>query len=47
MIKGLAKAESQYSKHGREGVVVKDYESQKFAKLWRTSVNPTREGLIE
>jgi len=46
-VKGLAKAGSRYSPYGREGVVIKDYEKQRFAKLWRTSVNPTKEGLIE
>ncbi len=46
-LKGLAMSESQYSVYGREGVVVKDYHAQRFAKLWRTSANPTKEGLME
>lgn len=46
-IKRLAMEESQYSDYGREGVVVKDYNSQRFAKLWRTSVNSSKKGLIE
>ena len=46
-IKELVMGESQYSDYGREGVVIKDYHHQNFAKLWRTSVNRTKEGLIE
>ena len=46
-IKELAMGESKYSSYGREGVVIKDYHHQNFAKLWRTSVNPSKEGLIE
>ena len=46
-LKELATGESQYSVYGREGIVVKDYNAQRFAKLWRTSANPTKEGLIE
>jgi len=46
-IKSLAIGKSLYSGDKREGVVIKDYHNQRFAKLWRTSVNPTKEGLIE
>ncbi len=46
-IKTLATGESRYTSYGREGVVVKDYEKQKFAKLWETSVNQTKKGLIK
>ena len=46
-LKDLATGESQYSAYGREGIVVKDYNAQRFAKLWRTSANPTKGGLIE
>lgn len=46
-IKDLAIYKSQYSDYGKEGVVIKDYHHQNFAKLWRTSANPTKEGLIE
>lgn len=46
-VKYIAVTGSCYSFYGREGVVVKDYEKQKFAKLWRTSANPTKEGLTE
>ncbi len=46
-VKKLALGESRYSDYGREGVVVKDYHHQKFAKLWRTSADPSKEGLIE
>jgi hypothetical protein len=45
--KKLAMGESQYSDYGREGIVIKDYHHQNFAKLWRTSANPSKEGLIE
>jgi ATP-dependent RNA circularization protein (DNA/RNA ligase family) len=45
--KELAMGESKYSAHGREGIVVKDYDSQKFAKLWRTSVDKTESGLAD
>ena len=47
LLKTLATQESKYSRYGREGVVVKDYDNQRFAKLWRTSVHRTREGLLE
>ena len=46
-IKELAMGKSQYSDYGREGVVIKDYRHQKFAKFWRTSVNPSKKGLLE
>ena len=46
-LRDLAKGRSQYSRSGREGVVIKDYGAQKFAKFWRTSANPTQEGLME
>ena len=46
-IKKLAMDESQYSNYGREGIVIKNYNGQKFAKLWRTSVDPTKKGVIE
>ena len=46
-VKYLATGRSQYSPNEREGVVIKDYSRQRFAKLWRTSVNQTKEGLIE
>ncbi len=45
-IKELAMGESQYSDYGREGVVIKDYCHHRFAKLWRTSVNHSRKGLL-
>ena len=43
----LALDESRYSFYGREGIVIKDYDAQRFAKFWRTSANPTKEGLID
>jgi len=46
-IKNLATEESTYTSYGREGVVIKDYEKQRFAKLWETSVNQTKKGLIK
>lgn len=46
-IKKIVMGESQYSNYGREGVVIKDYHHQNFAKLWRTSVNSSRKGLIK
>ena len=46
-VKYLATGKSRYSHGDREGVVIKDYKKQKFAKLWRTSVNQTREGLTD
>ncbi|MEX2017012.1 MAG: RNA ligase family protein [Candidatus Pacearchaeota archaeon] len=45
--KELVLAESQYSLLGREGIVIKDYKNQRFAKFWRTSANSTKEGLID
>lgn len=45
--KGLTLAESRYSNYGREGIVIKDYHHQQFAKLWRTSANSSKDGLIE
>lgn len=46
-VKKLAIADGQYSEYGREGVVIKDYLHQKFAKLWRTSADTSKRGLIE
>ncbi len=46
-VNALAMGPSQYSPYEREGVVIKDYRRQKFAKLWRTSVIKTRGGLLE
>ncbi len=46
-IKELAIGKSHYSDYGREGVVIKDYHHQKFAKLWRTSVDHSEKGLLE
>lgn len=45
--RSLALEESQYTSHGREGIVLKDYKDQRFAKLWRTSVLPAEGGLRE
>ncbi|MEK6830192.1 MAG: RNA ligase family protein [Nanoarchaeota archaeon] len=45
--KKLAMGESQYSFCGREGIVIKDYHHQNFAKFWRTSADPSEKGLIE
>ena len=45
--KELAMGESNYSAYGREGIVIKDYDNQKFAKLWRTSIDKTENGLTE
>jgi len=45
--KTLALGESSYTSYGREGIVLKDYNQQKFAKLWRTSAYPTHSGLRE
>ncbi|MEM3091261.1 MAG: RNA ligase family protein [Candidatus Pacearchaeota archaeon] len=43
----LALEPSVYSDEGKEGIIIKDYTHQKFAKLWRTSANSTKKGLIE
>ncbi len=45
--KELATGSSDYSKYGKEGIVIKDYKQQKFAKFWRTSASPTEEGLFD
>lgn len=45
--KEIAMGESQYSAYGREGIVIKDYDTQKFAKLWRTSIDKSKSGLTE
>ncbi len=45
--KYLATGKSEYSSDRREGIVIKDYKRQKFAKFWRTSANPTKEGMYE
>lgn len=46
-LKEITMGESQYSEYGREGVVIKDYFNQRFAKLWRTSIDLSKKGLIE
>ncbi|MEX0920452.1 MAG: RNA ligase family protein [Candidatus Pacearchaeota archaeon] len=46
-VKKLALWESKYSNYGREGVVVKDYDNQKFAKLWRTSLKSSKKDLMD
>lgn len=45
--KKLAMGEGQYSFFGREGIVIKDYHHQNFAKLWRTSADSSEKGLVE
>lgn len=45
--KHLATGKSEYTSDRREGIVIKDYRKQRFAKFWRTSANPTKEGLYE
>ncbi|MDP3986781.1 MAG: RNA ligase family protein [Nanoarchaeota archaeon] len=46
-LRSLAVDDSPYTSYGREGIVVKDYTIQKFAKLWRTSVKSSSSGLAE
>ena len=46
-IKKLAQGRSDYSFQEREGVVIKDYATQRFAKLWKTSVDSTPEGILD
>ncbi len=43
----LALGKSDYSDGSREGVVIKDYENQRFVKLWRSTIELPYTSVIE